>query len=55
MSKDPEKAEVDPLVKKEEKDDTKATFNEDVVDTVKLSVPLFVSMLSWVGMKTTDT
>jgi len=55
---DPEKgAEDDPLVSKpiEEKDDKDATFHDDVIDIVKLGVPLFISMLSWVGMKTTDT
>lgn len=28
---------------------------EDVIDTSKLAVPIFVAMLSWVGMKTTDS
>ena len=50
-------AEKDPLVKK-----TSSTFEEgppslteDVLDTIRLGVPIFLSMLSWVGMKTTDS
>jgi MATE family multidrug resistance protein len=31
------------------------TVMDDIIDTVKLGVPIFISMLSWVGMKTTDT
>ncbi|KAG7338049.1 MATE efflux family protein [Nitzschia inconspicua] len=31
------------------------SISEDVIDTVKLGVPIFIAMLSWVGMKTTDT
>jgi len=31
------------------------TVVEDIVDTCKLGIPIFWSMLSWVGMKTTDT
>ena len=54
MSGDPEKAEADPLVTKEEKDDPdrNATVHDDIVDTIKLGVPIFVAMLSWVGVST---
>lgn len=31
------------------------TIMDDIIDTLKLGVPIFISMLSWVGMKTTDT
>lgn len=31
------------------------SISEDVLDTLKLGVPIFVAMLSWVGMKSTDT
>lgn len=47
--------EADPLVEKEKKesDDANATFQDDVIDTVKLGVPLFIAMLSWVGVSAT--
>lgn len=35
--------------------DDKETVMDDVMDTFKLGIPIFWSMLSWVGMKTTDT
>lgn len=52
--------ETTPLVKKmtaqtSDKVSVLPTIMDDVVDTVKLGVPIFISMLSWVGMKTTDT
>ena len=52
--------ETTPLVKKvtvqeSEKVADLPTKMDDVIDTVKLGVPIFISMLSWVGMKTTDT
>ena len=31
------------------------TFLHDVWDTIKLAIPIFVAMVSWIGMKTTDT
>jgi hypothetical protein len=31
------------------------TIVHDVYDTIKLGIPIFFSMLSWVGMKTTDS
>ena len=30
-------------------------FLSDVWDTLKLAIPIFVAMVSWIGMKTTDT
>lgn len=57
--------ETTPLVKKAVIADSEApvehaidrlpSFRDDMFDTVKLGVPIFISMLSWVGMKTTDT
>jgi len=52
--------ETTPLVKKKtvqtsDKLSVLPTIMDDVIDTVKLGVPIFISMLSWVGMKTTDT
>ena len=62
-STDPEvaKTETSPLVEKKRSLSTKhaqhqkPTVWEDAIDTFKLGVPIFVSMLSWVGMKSTDT
>uniref|UniRef100_A0A7S0ANF4 Multidrug and toxic compound extrusion protein n=1 Tax=Minutocellus polymorphus TaxID=265543 RepID=A0A7S0ANF4_9STRA len=31
------------------------TFLHDIWDTIELAVPIFVAMVSWIGMKTTDT
>ena len=31
------------------------SFLHDVWDTIKLAIPIFVAMVSWIGMKTTDT
>jgi hypothetical protein len=31
------------------------TLVEEVADIVKLAIPLFFSMVSWIAMKTTDT
>lgn len=31
------------------------SFVHDVWDTIKLAIPIFVAMVSWIGMKTTDT
>lgn len=36
-------------------DEREATVLKDVVDTLVLGTPIFMAMLSWVGMKTTDT
>ena len=36
-------------------DEGRPTIAEDAVDTVRLGVPIFLAMLSWVGMKTTDS
>jgi hypothetical protein len=33
--------------------DDKSTISSDVYDTIMLGIPIFFSMLSWVGMKTT--
>jgi hypothetical protein len=35
--------------------DTHPTILNDAYDTVILGIPIFFSMLSWVGMKTTDS
>jgi len=35
--------------------DVDATIFHDAKDTLKLGIPIFLAMLSWVGMKTTDT
>ncbi|EJK55699.1 hypothetical protein THAOC_24540 [Thalassiosira oceanica] len=35
--------------------DREATFKDDVLDTLHLAGPIFVSRVSWVGMKSTDT
>jgi Na+-driven multidrug efflux pump len=35
--------------------DDKSTIWRDVNDTIMLGIPIFFSMLSWVGMKTTDS
>jgi hypothetical protein len=35
--------------------DDKSTISSDVHDTIMLGIPIFFSMLSWVGMKTTDS
>jgi multidrug resistance protein, MATE family len=52
--------EITPLVKKAtilapNELEIQPTFWEDMMDTVKLGIPIFIAMLSWVGMKTTDT
>ena len=59
--KDPEKGENDPLLIKpnvpivsNEIDET-PSFSADIVDTLRLGFPIFLSQVSWVGMKTTDT
>ena len=31
------------------------TFGREILDIVGLAAPIFVSMVSWIGMKTTDT
>ena len=36
-------------------DDHHSTILHDSYDTVILGIPIFFSMLSWVGMKTTDS
>ena len=36
-------------------DDHHSTIVHDSYDTVILGIPIFFSMLSWVGMKTTDS
>ncbi|EJK67992.1 hypothetical protein THAOC_10882, partial [Thalassiosira oceanica] len=38
-----------------ESQDREATFKDDVLDTLHLAGPIFVSRVSWVGMKSTDT
>jgi hypothetical protein len=44
------------LTKTEEtKPEVEGTIYADVWDTITLGVPIFFSMLSWVGMKTTDS
>lgn len=35
--------------------DESITIKQDVHDTIYLALPIFLAMLSWVGMKTTDT
>jgi len=55
---DPEKGESDPLIAGKEDADGLArhgSFQDDAMDTIKLGVPIFITMLSWVGMKTTDS
>jgi hypothetical protein len=49
--------ERQPLLTKteEKKAEIDGTIFHDVWDTIKLGVPIFFSMLSWVGMKTTDS
>lgn len=36
-------------------DDTNTTVRRDIHDTIFIAAPIFCAMLSWVGMKTTDT
>ena len=64
MSKDPEAQmtatilEREPLIMKENLDndaDASSSVWADAMDTVTLGFPIFLSMLSWVGMKTTDS
>ena len=62
MSKDPEaqltasKPEKQPLVPNNNNDDEKeASVWDDAKDTFVLGVLIFLSSLSWVGMKTTDS
>lgn len=33
----------------------KSTILDDIYDTIRLGLPIFMAMLSWVGMKTTDS
>lgn len=57
--------ETTPLVKKkavisdteallEQRLDRLPSFRDDMLDTVKLGVPIFISMLSWVGVSLVD-
>lgn len=46
------KKESSSLVDEEEDD---PTLLQDAKDTLFLGVPIFLAMLSWVGMKTTDS
>lgn len=39
----------------DKKENVEGSILHDVLDTLKLGVPIFFSMLSWVGMKTTDS
>lgn len=63
MSKDPEaqltasKPEKQHLVPNaiDDDDEKDASIWADAKDTFVLGVPIFLSMLSWVGMKTTDS
>ena len=68
MSKDPEsqalasKQEKDPLVAGSsnhsssfDDDEENTSILHDAKDTLVLGVPIFLAMLSWVGMKTTDS
>jgi len=67
MSKDPEaqalasKQEKDPLVadssnhSSNDEDEENTSILRDAKDTLVLGVPIFLAMLSWVGMKTTDS
>lgn len=53
---DSEKGETDPLIAG--KENVKAlgehgSFHDDAIDTIKLGLPIFVSMISWVGVSTT--
>ncbi|KAI2511274.1 MatE-like protein [Fragilaria crotonensis] len=52
---DPEVAavETDSLIAG--RDDKQEDFIDDCWDTIKLGFPIFLAMLSWVGMKTTDS
>ena len=56
MADDPEQGENDPLIKKspveqaKEELDRHATVRDDVGDIIKLGLPIFVAMLSWVGV-----
>jgi multidrug resistance protein, MATE family len=38
-----------------DEDEDLPTILDDAMDTIRLGVPIFVAMLSWVGMKTTDS
>jgi len=53
-SSDPEKGESDPLIAGKEDADGLArhgSFQDDAMDTIKLGVPIFITMLSWVGVR----
>jgi MATE family multidrug resistance protein len=60
---DPEKGEKDPLLIKpnessdvsKDDHDANTTLAADIWDTIRLGFPIFLSQISWVGMKTTDT
>ena len=64
-SEDPESGGTAPLEKEHllinsasknsNDEDELPTVAQDAVDTVRLGVPIFLAMLSWVGMKTTDS
>ena len=51
--------ETDTLLSKAEQkidaDDDQPTFWQDAMDILQLSGPIFLAMVSWLGMKTTDT
>ena len=36
-------------------EDSSSTILDDIYDTIQLGLPIFMAMLSWVGMKTTDS
>lgn len=46
--------EQEPLIRTSVYDESSSVWN-DCKDTLRLAVPIFFSMISWVGMKTTDT
>jgi hypothetical protein len=53
-TKDPETAvESDPLIGRQVEES--ASFLEDCWDTIKLGGPIFVAMLSWVGVSVSCT
>ena len=49
---DPEQGELKPLLNNKDNNQirSKVTIIADAVDTVRLGVPIFIAMLSWVGV-----
>ena len=50
------KLEKQSLLKNVNDDDDKdSSLLQDAKDTITLAIPIFLSMLAWIGMKTTDS